>query len=281
MAITSTNSRWLLLALPLVAVAAGCCCEAFPLPGEAGCPTDARRIYCGAGEEAVRRCPCGPDSAFYGHKPTEWRSWPEGWRYGQYPCSAQTAEPVPQNSAAAVPMEAEASVPNPFRNQGSSEQLPRAAAPPGATPLKKPGNDPPDESLLQDLALPPEDSTTDSSTKPSSKAVPKIAEPAPVAPGPAAPIESAPKKPPADATHDNRPTSEATPQPRLIAAQGTLLGGEFETAKPAAKPVPSTPATLPDSAWGGRPKANAIQTGGEERPVTKRVAEHLTRNLLN
>jgi len=134
MSITSTNSRWLLLALPLVAVVAGCCCEAFPLPGEAGCPTDARRIYCGAGEEAVRRCPCGPDRAFYGHKPTEWRTWPEGWRYGQYPCSAPMAEPAPQQPAAAAPAEAETSVPNPFRNQDGTGELPPVAAAPDATP---------------------------------------------------------------------------------------------------------------------------------------------------
>src|SRR5215203_4467240 len=105
MAFQLNNSRPWLFALPLVGLLAGCCCEAFPLPGEKNCPTDARRIYRGAGEEAVRRCPCGIDRAYYGHKPTEWRAWPEGWRYGQYSCSTQPIEP------AAAPRQ----INNPFR----------------------------------------------------------------------------------------------------------------------------------------------------------------------
>ncbi len=271
MAITSTNSRWLLLALPLVTVTAGCCCEAFPLPGEAGCPTDARRIYCSPGEEAVRRCPCGPDSAFYGHKPTEWRSWPDGWRYGQYPCSAQMAGPVPEQPATAAPMEAGASVPNPFRDQGIPEKLPPAAAPPDATPLKESDNDSPDESLLQDLALPPEDYPTDASTKPPGEAGPKKLESAPVAPGQAAPIEPAPEKSPAEATHNDRPTSDVTALPKLIAPQRTPLVDHPKTTEPAAKSPTTAPTTVPATAWGGRPKAKAVKTGGEGAPVTKRV----------
>jgi len=48
------------------------------------CPTDIRKTvpWC-AGEDAVFRCPCGPDGDFYGHKPTCWRTWPApaaAWR---------------------------------------------------------------------------------------------------------------------------------------------------------------------------------------------------------
>ena len=44
------------------------------------CPTDARGLMLScAGEEAVRRCPCGPDVAYYGHRPTTWSVWPAGW----------------------------------------------------------------------------------------------------------------------------------------------------------------------------------------------------------
>jgi hypothetical protein len=93
MTIIKLKSHWMLLLL-LLGVCASGCCQAFPLLGENNCPTDARRIYLGAGEEAVRRCPCGPDRAFYGHKPTSWRTWPEGWRYGQYPCSPQVVQPA-------------------------------------------------------------------------------------------------------------------------------------------------------------------------------------------
>jgi len=47
------------------------------------CPTDARALYCAPGEEAVRRCPCGPDHVFHGHKPTSWRVWPDDWAFYQ------------------------------------------------------------------------------------------------------------------------------------------------------------------------------------------------------
>lgn len=45
------------------------------------CPTDARRlVYSCAGQEAVRQGPCGPNEAYYGHHPTCWSAWPDGWR---------------------------------------------------------------------------------------------------------------------------------------------------------------------------------------------------------
>ena len=77
------NSKWLWLAIVSLAAISGCCCEAYPLPGECDCPTDARRLYLGTGEEAVRRCPCGPDREYFGLKPTCWRRWPDGWGCGR------------------------------------------------------------------------------------------------------------------------------------------------------------------------------------------------------
>jgi hypothetical protein len=77
---SSHNTKALAALLPWLCALAGCFCQAYPLPDETHCPTDARRLYCGCGEEAVRRCPCGPDRQFYGLKPTDWRPWPAGWR---------------------------------------------------------------------------------------------------------------------------------------------------------------------------------------------------------
>ena len=223
--------------MPLLAVVAGGCCQAFPLPGEADCPTDARRIYCGAGEEAVRRGPCGPDRAFYGHKPTEWRYWPEGWRYGQYPCSAPMTEPMPEQSAAVAPKEADTSVSNPFRNQGGVAELPPASATPNSAPTGSSAADSATPSLAErgeraECGRGPgtisnestaicrtnrcstiwrcrrRSSSTDASAKPS---------------GEAGPVEPTPENRQPSATHDGRPTSDGTALPKLIAAQGTPL----------------------------------------------------------
>jgi hypothetical protein len=67
-----------LFALSLVTMLTGC--SFGPLvkrQSELNCPTDIRKTvpWC-AGEDAVFRCPCGPQGAFYGHKPTCWRKWP-------------------------------------------------------------------------------------------------------------------------------------------------------------------------------------------------------------
>lgn len=48
------------------------------------CPTDIRKTvpWC-AGEDAIFHCPCEPSTAFYGYKPTCWRTWPSSgsaWR---------------------------------------------------------------------------------------------------------------------------------------------------------------------------------------------------------
>ncbi|MCA9236067.1 MAG: hypothetical protein KDA44_11385 [Planctomycetales bacterium] len=51
---------------------------------ELNCPTDIRKTvpWC-FGEDAIFTCPCGPDEAYNGMKPTCWRAWPGGgaqWR---------------------------------------------------------------------------------------------------------------------------------------------------------------------------------------------------------
>ena len=43
------------------------------------CPTDLRHTYCICENEAVRRCPCGPDAIDFGVKQTTWRCGPSGW----------------------------------------------------------------------------------------------------------------------------------------------------------------------------------------------------------
>jgi hypothetical protein len=69
------------ISLPLLLAAVTCGCTSFgPMvkrESELNCPTDIRRTvpWC-AGEDAVFHCPCGPDGAFHGHRPTCWRSWP-------------------------------------------------------------------------------------------------------------------------------------------------------------------------------------------------------------
>lgn len=72
---------------------------------EMNCPTDIRKTvpWC-AGEDAIFRCPCGPSSQFYGHKPTCWGHWPTSgsdWRDSycgcpvEYPREEVFSEPVP------------------------------------------------------------------------------------------------------------------------------------------------------------------------------------------
>lgn len=43
---------------------------------ELSCPTDVRKAHCWCwGEDAVFYCPCGPDEAYHGYKPTCWHDW--------------------------------------------------------------------------------------------------------------------------------------------------------------------------------------------------------------
>ena len=69
-----------------IACAAGCKSQGVLAKREAEkcCPTDIRKTvpWC-AGEDALFKCPCEPNAAFYGYKPTCWRTWPASgatWR---------------------------------------------------------------------------------------------------------------------------------------------------------------------------------------------------------
>jgi hypothetical protein len=135
MTINLLNSKWIALALLSLAAVSGCCCQAVPLPGENQCPTDARRLYLSCGEEAVRRCPCGPGSEFYGLKPTCWREWPVGWHCNgcegmPYVDRALCGEPVTEAPGAneepnvAAPPSPHADVTNPFRSKPGAADLP-------------------------------------------------------------------------------------------------------------------------------------------------------------
>jgi hypothetical protein len=138
MSVNVPNTTWLALALSSLVAVSGCCCAAIPLPGENQCPTDARRLYCSCGEEAVRRCPCGPGSEFYGLKPTCWREWPEGWQcngcegmpYVDHALCGQPVDEVVEDrettpSPVEAPMKAETDLSNPFRSKPeAAEALP-------------------------------------------------------------------------------------------------------------------------------------------------------------
>ena len=99
-----TNAKNQILVMLVVAgVSTGCC--TWYRQAEQTCPTDARRIYpaC-AGEEAVRQCPCGPDTMFYGHKPTCWGDWPQGWKqYQEDLCGPSCLSCDPSMSVQPVP----------------------------------------------------------------------------------------------------------------------------------------------------------------------------------
>ncbi len=172
MVIRIRATNWLLLSLAALATAAGCCCQAIPIPGEHDCPTDARRLYCGFGEEAVRRGPSGPSSQFYGHKPTCWREWPQGWHCYGMPCddpsacmqpvvmgeeivqeematpvdAASSAHPVPSTPALNRPGAAELPVPPQATPPAPADPIPMEATPPepmtwSAPTKKNPANE--------------------------------------------------------------------------------------------------------------------------------------------
>lgn len=97
------------------------------------CPTDARRlVYSCAGQEAVRQGPCGPNEAFYGHHPTCWGSWPNGWEVYQADHCAQAtavaATPVASDSCDAC----ETAGPS---HPVAVESVPREPAPTEAEPV--------------------------------------------------------------------------------------------------------------------------------------------------
>lgn len=72
----------------MIAATAACGCKSTGFlakrEAEKCCPTDIRKTvpWC-AGEDALFKCPCEPSTAFYGYKPTCWRTWPTNgstWR---------------------------------------------------------------------------------------------------------------------------------------------------------------------------------------------------------
>lgn len=155
------KSPWLAPALLSLAAVAGCCCQAVPLPDEYCCPTDARRMYFAYGEEAVRRCPLGPDREFFGLKPTCWREWPEGWQcngcvgmpYQDHTlCGDAVAEaPVTQCSPVTAPARDPASASNLSRPDSGASELP---LPPRAAEFA-PTRSAPASPSPPDLTMPP------------------------------------------------------------------------------------------------------------------------------
>ncbi|MEO0531285.1 MAG: hypothetical protein AAF266_12030 [Planctomycetota bacterium] len=134
------RSPYKIAAIALLAVPSG-------LAGLAGCnfqehyghcPTDARAITLScAGQEAVRKCPCGPDAAYYGHRPTTWTSWPTGWE--QYECEqcVVTTESVSKSvSIVNEPTPAIAEIAPPAKSPMSDESVVGKANDDEAVPIE-------------------------------------------------------------------------------------------------------------------------------------------------
>ena len=291
MAPSSPNSRWLIFALLLLVRVAGGCCEAFPVRGEQDCRTDARRIYCGAGEEAVRRGPCGADRDFYGHKPTDWRTWPEGWRLGQYPCSTQYGEPTIIEQLPAAPSAVAPEVPNPFRNKSAAEELPPAAnvkvddageidfdpAQPAPATTPAPAEKPAPATTVPNTNQDWRSAADEIMQSPTFEQPPKDDSPdKPSAP----PADTVPPTAPPKNPDEDKSSSAEVQFPTLIAAQN----GEPQIDSPARAPLPPAaiaPGTISASAWGPGPKAKPTKTEKGEQSVNKRVAKHLSHSLSN
>jgi hypothetical protein len=110
---------------------------------EMNCPTDIRKTvpWC-AGEDTIFRCPCGPSSQFYGHKPTCWGHWPTSgseWRDSYcgypvgYPSEEVLSEPIP-----------------------ASEPLPESATPHSESGYRRPALRQPVEEGAEPLFVPPQ-----------------------------------------------------------------------------------------------------------------------------
>jgi hypothetical protein len=240
MAIRIHNATWLLLALALASLAAvsGCCCQAVPLPGENQCPTDARRLYCSCGEEAVRRCPCGPDSEFYGLKPTCWREWPEGWHCNgcegmPYVDRALCGDPVAEELVSAAPtVEMPATenvdISNPFRSKlGAAEfPLPPQTSQSGPTPADPAKTAPVEVVPPQPMPTPP----------PALKDFPKDTSPAKQSPAPSV-DKSTTEKPARDATTAPIAPSKA---PAIVSLAAPVTQSEAKVPNP----MPTVPAAM-------------------------------------
>ena len=254
MAINILNSKWLVLAMVSLAAVAGCCCQAVPLPGENQCPTDARRLYCTCGEEAVRRCPCGPGSEFYGLKPTCWREWPEGWHCNGYdgiPCGnegscgetvaeAPVAElPEIEETVVEAPAEEKINTSNPFRAKANAAELP---LPPKAPEVAVPQNAPAKAAPVQ-LSPPQPTPTT----------APATSEPAPM------PKQSESDPPSVKATSV---TIEEKTAPAIVPQIAPVAPQPLQMPAPAALPITTKPAAA-------IPQLNAPENAPKQAPAVK------------
>jgi hypothetical protein len=301
MANNTLNSKWLLrapwaLALLALGFVSGCCCQAVPLPAENQCPTDARALYLACGEEAVRRCPCGPDRDYYGLKPTSWRSWPEGWNASGYP-------PMPGGMACGEcgdgscdgPASTDVDFSNPFRGKGAIEVLPQPtlapeqkatpATPPKTAPVEKtPAKEPAAPAPLPEFEMAPAELTLP-------KDEPKAIEPAEKSPAEKAPTES--KEPavkalptPPQATAEQPPTARVTPiesapaLPTPPQSSAPVIPPQDNSPKAAEPTKNESPATAPAKDANDQASAPKFQQPERKAPdVSKRVQQHLLKNL--
>jgi hypothetical protein len=309
MVINGLTSKSIALALLSLAAVSGCCCQAIPLPGENQCPTDARRLYCTCGEEAVRRCPCGPDSQFYGLKPTCWREWPEGWQCNgceghPYVDRGSCGEPVFESPVAEAPASVrESGDSNPFRMKSGAAELP---LPPMARDLAPTQSVPAKAAPVQ--VVPAQPTPT---APPALEMVPHD-----TAPKKAAPLETAPavKKPVTDKSADKatRVVVAASKTPEIIPAVALIPQIEPKPPLPmpivpeaveitAAGPILIPPQNCPKQLAAAKPNPPAGEVAAlpkvekkqtdkrtesspaaehaEDPAMSKRVEQHLLNNL--
>jgi hypothetical protein len=299
MAIKLHNSKWLLLALLSLAEASGCFCQAVPLPGECHCPTDARRLYCTCGEEAVRRCPCGPDSQFYGLKPTCWREWPEGWQCNGsegtvYVDRDSCGAPVAEASGVEFSASQERELPNPFHSMPGTSQLPLSPTTPPIAPKQlAPAQSAPVQLLPAQPtpAAPPALETIPMETAPANKnsATEQRAEKStilviapPKAPAAAPPI--APVTPIEAIAPQSMPIAPAATKqimaaaPCLIAPQNAWATASPLETNPQAEQVAVRPKVVSKQA-DDRAAVSPTSGRAENPALSNRVEEHLLNNL--
>lgn len=301
------NLIWLLLALLSLAGVAGCFCQAVPLPGECHCPTDARRLYCTCGEEAVRRCPCGPDHEFYGLKPTCWREWPAGWGCNgiegfPYVDRASCGGPVADAPVVETPTTDGTILNNPFRSDEGSElplpqvspqvtpkqptpaqaapvQLNRAQAIPAARPSlqKVPPQTAPATQVPDETAPGNRKSATENSAGKSTILV--IAPPkAPVASPPIAPVAQIDAPVPQPMPVASAAVKMTTVAPLLIAPQN--VPATASKSKPNPNPNQGVVRPLLVRKQADKPAATSPAKHPVETPaLSNRVEDHLLNNL--
>ena len=180
--------------LMIVAVASGCqsCGPLVKRQSELNCPTDIRKTvpWC-AGEDAIFRCPCGPEGGFYGHKPTCWRVWPmpaSVWRDASCgptaasvietvaPFADGTVTPLPPVPDELPPAEAGQTVPEVLPSAPTLPELPGAQTP-RKTPLAGSGKKAPVFGKAPARAGRFQPAAAASVSKASSKSAPAIAPP--------------------------------------------------------------------------------------------------------